>query len=304
MLRKDLVTALVNAEEFEARSDAKGISVDDLREMVEGLSGGKKTSSKKVDRRKAKEPVDDEPKPKKTSPKRSAKATKIKPVKRITDKLAREVETSIDEQIAKFIRETTGYDFTVACVGGVFNDERLTVQIGLLPSNASDEDIEAYAGDMEKAESDSTESDDGDEALESSDDQIEELVELTSLSESKTSKLVASFDENFDTVIEPKLGDEVAVGTRLVYGDGEAVVIGYSEAKEKIAIWSEEEEKLKLVTVEKVAGMEIVEEEEEDLDEDALDDEEEDDLDDEEEDDLDDEGEEDDDDFDDFDEEL
>jgi HIV Tat-specific factor 1 len=334
MTRRELVTAMVESGQFSKRNEAAGIPIDDLRDMVSGGGAPAKKAStkkakaeksaaseKKVTRRRATEKKADK-KPSKKSRASDSKSKTQKPVKKFTDKLARTLETQVEAHIAKFLQESTGYELTVACVGGVFNEERLTLQIGLLPTNASDEDIQAYAADMEEAEESETADVDSDEEEDEEesdvdtsdfDELVEQMEDLTGEDESKIRKAMEAFVANFDDVIEPKLGDEVEIGTRLEYGDGEAVVIGYSDKKEKIILFVEEENKLKLITLEKVARLEIIEDEEdeEDLDEEALDmdteeeefDEEEGDEDEDEDDDLDEEDEDEDEDEDEEDEE-
>lgn len=339
MTRRELVTELVNAEVLPTRSAAKGTGVDELREMVEDAMSGsskkkakssKSESSAKVSRRRGKKTEESaKPKKEKRSPakrerKSDRKVSKSKPVKVFNDKIARDLESHVEAHIADFLRECTGYDTTVACVGGVFNDERLTLQIGLLPANASDEEIEAYAADMEEAEESETGASASEDDLDEADgdvdvdELVEQLVDVTGQDEDKVRKAVEAYFASYDEVIEPKLGDEVQIGTRLDYEGSEAIVLGYSEKKGKMVLYVEEEDKMKLVPIVKVAGMEILEEEyadEEELDEEPLDMEEDDeeelddeeDFDDEDEEDLEEEGDEeededsDDDDFDDFD---
>lgn len=355
MGRRELVSELVNAEVFRVRADAKGVGIDELREMVDnigkkgtkktsgkkstGKSTGKSASSKKSSSKKAEQ---EEAKPKRQrrgkkssedasekgskvprrgkkaaaqkeeAPAKSKKSTKksgsvkAKPVKSITEELARSVEAALGEHVSDFIRKSTGHNFTVACVGGVFNDERLTMQIGLLPTNASDEDIEAYAADMEDAEQKATSSDKGSSG-ETRIDMLRNFVDESVVSDSKLEKITAAWDANFESVIEPKLGDEVEIGTKLDYEGEEAIVIGFSDAKSKIMLYLTDSESVKLVSVAKVVRMEILDDEEpepEDADSDEGDEgEDEEDFDDEEEDDDSEEDDSDDDEEEDFDEE-
>lgn len=351
MTRRELVTELVNEEVLEARSHAKGTGVDELREMVGEARGGSKKKSRKTSAKSNKKASDDGKVPRRRGKKQASsesksstktrrrksdrKVSKAKPVKEFNDKIARDLESRVESHITEFLKECSGYEMTVACVGGVFNEERLTLQIGLLPANASEDEIEAYASDMEEAEEAET-GESLDEGLEDEDDLdepddntehselVEQLVDITGQDETKISKAIEAYFANFDEVIEPKLGDETPVGTRLDYDGVEAIVVGYSDKKGKMILYVEDEDKLKLVPIVKVAGMEIIESEEDededvlddplDMEEDEEDDDEEGDLEEDEEDDFDDEeddeeedeegDEEDDDDFDDFDDEL
>ena len=296
MTRREVISKLVEMGILANRKAATGTGVDEMRIM--GAKGkkakataeekpakkkpSKKTTAKeeKVGRRRVRTSDEEKPAKKKPSKKKLAAAveTELKTVKRISEKMARRTESKVEEHIEEWLRKITGYNLTVACVGGVFNESRLTIQVGILPTDASDDDIAAYSADMTgveetEAEEDEIEAEDTDELEEEDGDELSieeivaDLVERTGVDEAKATKFVNNWYDCHADDIDDTLGDEVKPGMLMTNKEGdEFIIIGWLPKKGKVAAYSVEEEKMVPLTLKAVAHFEFVEEESDDDD--------------------------------------
>lgn len=199
--RKECVTLLVASGKLRVRTDARGKSVDELRAMLSKTKGSAKAAPAPAKTKVAEKPaktktkVSSKPEAKRSSPSfqevrnriKSAIGTKstkaktstksetgtnvsqLKPVIKITPKIAKSVEEIVQEKIGSFLQRVTGYDFTVATVGGIHNDTCMTLQIGLMYSNATEEEKEEYADSIHES---------AEEAASGDDDELGDLNEL------------------------------------------------------------------------------------------------------------------------------
>ena len=215
---------------------------------------------------------------------RTSSEVKMKRVAKVDAELSDTIQTFMLNNIEALIKKS-GYAFQIALVGCKYTDTALSVEIGLLPTNATEEDkfeykelyeqtwdaneeseeesdeFDEFAEDDDESEEEDDESEEeDDESEESLDDVIDMVVADTSISHSLATKYVEGWFANSE-LMEEKFGDELQVGMLVENEEGHTVyIIGYSVDKKRIVVWDEEAGKVKGMTIGNIAKYDAVSE--------------------------------------------
>jgi hypothetical protein len=209
-------------------------------------------------------------------------------------KLVDKLNKVILNRISPLIRTRTGLDVSLAVVYSMFDDRRCTVQIGFMPTDATDKEIRAYNNDVttlnqeieeediantvhdfdddlgefdpsldveEAEELEETEDEEFDEVNESID--VDEIVSaLTAQIGSKDKRIKSWIGSWFDTSeVEETFGEDVKIGTELVSNKtgNTLVVSGFDADKNKVVLYNMDEEKFTFAELVTVAKMDYAE---------------------------------------------
>lgn len=214
-------------------------------------------------------------------------------------RMVEQIKAAVLKRVGAVIRKQTGYDVSVAVSYSMYSDRRCTLQIGLMPTDATDKEMRSYAkdvNDLNEEESLPRGSDEFDDDLgefeevataTAEEEEIEDDVEefdsestidvaaivkgLSAQIERKDKRLPAFVEAWFNSEeVDDTFGDEVKIGTELINASGNvAVVCGLHEEKNRVVIYDTVEEKFTFAKLLAVAKMEFaadvaeVEEEEE-----------------------------------------
>ena len=229
---------------------------------------------------------------------RTSSEVKMKRVAKVDAELSDTIQTFMLNNIEALIKKS-GYAFQIALVGCKYTDTALSVEIGLLPTNATEEDkfeykelyeqtwdaneeseeesdeFDEFAEDDDESEEEDDESEEEDDESEEEDDESEEeddeseeslddvidmVVADTSISHSLATKYVEGWFANSE-LMEEKFGDELQVGMLVENEEGHTVyIIGYSVDKKRIVVWDEEAGKVKGMTIGNIAKYDAVSE--------------------------------------------
>lgn len=211
-------------------------------------------------------------------------------------KIVDKIHKVIHKRIAPMIRKRTGLDVSLAVTYSMFSPRRCTLQIGLMPTDASDKEIRAYNTDITEANQriededipdtanefdddlgefdaalDTSDSEESEEESEEEFDAEEEQeavdvgAVVSALSKqigTKDKRLTSTVEAWFDNPeIEETFGEDVKIGTELISNkSGNTLVVsGFDNERNKVCLYNIDEQKFTYADLVTVAKMDYAE---------------------------------------------